>query len=359
MIKIGVTELETILQTTPASQNIMLVGRHGIGKSRIITDHFQRQGERVITFFLGQMSDPGDLIGLMYRDEQSHRSRFMPPYWWPEGEESVVLFLDELNRARPEILQAVMDLTLNRRLAGRELPSGSRILSAINNGELYQTTDLDPALVSRFNLYQFEPTLEEWLDWAHGAAIHTSVIQLIQSQHHLLDGSLAEIELSGDLLEKQPDRRAWERVSDYLKVVTEIGPTHIKALAGIIGVGAALELQRVLQSQLALNSEDILERFSRQRGKIKALSLPQLAILNEQIAHRLSEGHKSDKTVAKWLKNLHGYLSELQQLEQREAVAQFASLLGRPKFKQVASLVMIESDELMALLADYIDTIQL
>ena len=57
-------QLAFILDNTPAEQNIMLVGKHGIGKSRILEDYFSKRGERVVTLFLGQMSDPGDLIGL-------------------------------------------------------------------------------------------------------------------------------------------------------------------------------------------------------------------------------------------------------------------------------------------------------
>jgi MoxR-like ATPase len=57
---------------------------------------------------------------------------FLPPYGWPLGQKPIVLFLDELNRARPEILQAVYDLVvLNRRLAGKSLPPGSGVAAAI------------------------------------------------------------------------------------------------------------------------------------------------------------------------------------------------------------------------------------
>ena len=35
-IRINTKELLTILETTPANQNIMLVGKHGIGKSQIL-----------------------------------------------------------------------------------------------------------------------------------------------------------------------------------------------------------------------------------------------------------------------------------------------------------------------------------
>ena len=73
----------------------MLVGKHGIGKSRILEDFFAARGEKVVTLFLGQMSDPGDLIGLPHLDESSGRTDFMLPYWFPVDGTPIVLFLDE------------------------------------------------------------------------------------------------------------------------------------------------------------------------------------------------------------------------------------------------------------------------
>ena len=118
-VRINARELESLLAATPASQNIMLTGKHGIGKSQILEKFFTARGERVVILFLGQMSDPGDLIGLPRLDEATGKTHFMPPYWFPTDGKPVVLFLDELNRARPEVLQTIMDLTLNRTLAGR------------------------------------------------------------------------------------------------------------------------------------------------------------------------------------------------------------------------------------------------
>ena len=42
----------------------MLTGKHGIGKSQILKQFFEERGQKVVILFLGQMSDPGDLIGL-------------------------------------------------------------------------------------------------------------------------------------------------------------------------------------------------------------------------------------------------------------------------------------------------------
>ena len=39
-ISANITELKQLLEATPASHNIMLVGNHGIGKSEILTVSF-------------------------------------------------------------------------------------------------------------------------------------------------------------------------------------------------------------------------------------------------------------------------------------------------------------------------------
>jgi len=99
----------------------------------------------------------------------------------------IVLFLDELNRARPEILQSVHELALNKTLAGKRLPDGSIVVSAVNAGDEYQLTDLDPALVSRFNLYEFAPTVEDWLLWATAHDVDPRVTAFIQQNNQYLD----------------------------------------------------------------------------------------------------------------------------------------------------------------------------
>ena len=70
----------------------MLTGRHGIGKSQILTKYFESVGMTVKTLFLGQMSDPGDLLGLPNKDEATGKTTFMPPYWFPMDGKPIVLF---------------------------------------------------------------------------------------------------------------------------------------------------------------------------------------------------------------------------------------------------------------------------
>ena len=362
-IRLYAQELHELLRLTPPTQNIMLIGRHGIGKSEIITEFYRRQGMKVIAFFLGQMSDPGDLIGLLHKDETSGRSVFLPPYWWPQPNEPIVLFLDELNRARPEILQAVHDLALNKRLAGKQLPAGSMVIAAVNEGDEYQLTELDPALVSRFNLYEFAPTVEEWLVWASNHDVDERVITFIQKHHHHLDGERVgqEEAMQHAGLVKLPDRRSWVRVSDFIKPHQQLGELALKAIAGMVGIQAALAFQQSLIAAAKLNVEQVLLHFGRHRAKLKEMSLQEIVLLNEQIMLWLNSKryaaedtpHDTDAIRA----NLLAYLKALKQMKNQEAVAHFASLMEQTQYDHATNFVS-ESLEIILFLTEYVQGIQ-
>jgi hypothetical protein len=358
-IRLDARELQQVLALTPPEQNIMLVGRHGIGKSQIITHFYEQQGRRVIAFFLGQMSDPGDLIGLMDKDLNSGRSVFLPPYWWPREDEPICLFLDELNRARPEILQSVHDLALNRTLAGKRLPPGSVVISAVNQGEQYQLTDLDPALVSRFNLYEFAPTVEDWLLWAHQNGVDPRVIAFIQKMPQHLEGEvlLPEDAWQAAGLVKQPDRRAWVRVSDFVKPHLALSDIHLKGIAGMVGTPAALAFRQSLGSSLKVSPEQVLYHFERHGHKLKEMSLQELVLLNEQILFWLNSKKIRADQAEGVRENLLAYLKALKQLKQNEVLAHLASQMENPKFEQAGEFLAI-SLPIVTFLSDYIQGIQ-
>jgi len=358
MIKIDAVQLRDILNYTPADQNIMLVGAHGIGKSQILKHYYEHEKKMpMIIFFLGQMSDPGDLIGLMRKNEQTGRSEFLPPYWWPDNKTPVVLFLDELNRARPEILQSVMDLTLNRTLAGKSLPKGSIIISAINYGDEYQITDLDPSLVSRFNIYEFAPTHEDWIVWADRENIDQRVIHFIQKFPHFLDGK-NEFSQPDEIseLEKTPDRRAWERVSDLIKDVKQIDDRYVTIISGIVGVAASVNFKKSIQEIGKLNPEKVLFHFSTKL--FSGFKLQDYILLNENIFLFLNKEtyEKKRKTL---IKNLVKYIKHLKKSNFQEAVAHLASQLDNPNFEKVLTLFFVDSEELMLEVSDYIQSIDL
>lgn len=332
-VKINIEELKYVLDNTPADQNIMLAGRHGIGKSEILTNYFAEKGMKVIALFLGQMSDPGDLIGLP--DKSGEITVFRAPYWFPTDGKPIVLFLDELNRARPEVLQTIMDLALNRKLAGKSLPKGSRIISAVNEGEEYQLTDLDPALVSRFNIFRFEPSVGEWLLWARKNQLDERVINFISDNGTWLDTdpTLKNNEDTG--LDKIPDRRAWKRVSDIIKGHENL-QRDVKVISSIVGVKATqLFISKVGVKKL-ITAEDLLANFDNIQPLFNSFKAHDFTILNDDVIQYLEVNVTSfDSTKTKLVaKNLEAYMDYLRRHEKKEAMMHFSNILHKDTFRE-------------------------
>jgi hypothetical protein len=353
-INVTVAELTKILDVTPHWQNIMLVGRHGVGKSRVISDYFAEAGRRVVVLFLGQMSDPGDIIGLPALDGKTGKTEFRLPWWFPEDGEPVVLFLDELNRARPEILQCVMDLTLNKTIVGRALPAGSQIISAVNEGEEYQLTDLDPALISRFNIYHFNPSVEEWLVWAQKKKLDSRVVNFIAEYPNYLDSKTEE----DTGLNKTPDRRSWERVSEIATNTDNIDRTYEKIIAGIVGTAAALQFSKFCGTRGALNPKTLLSGFEKYKKNLANAQPHELSVLNEAcfriIEAEGDEGRRKDYAV-----NFGKYALWLYAGKLNEALANWATLFDSSTYLNAKIAVMTYSPEVLTNLEKFIKAIAL
>lgn len=351
-MRIDTEQLYYILDHTPCDQNIMLVGKHGIGKSRILEDYYASKNAQVVTLFLGQMADPGDLIGLPEKNEKTGKTDFMLPYWFPTDGKPVVLFLDELNRARPEVLQTIMDLTLNRKLAGKTLPQGSRIISAVNSGNEYQLTDLDPALVSRFNIYTFEPTVQNWLNWASSQKIDSRIISFIEQNPELLDGS--DVDISSENLERSPDRRSWERTSNIIKNFETLTEKEKPIISGIIGNRATSLFFRFVAEHNIPSASDILLSKVDINAIVENTTIPDLTQLNASLFRYIESGVYDKKDVPQIAKNLVNYFEALGKSSKKEMQSHFASLCSSETYPNTLVFITENASSLYESLMTFI-----
>jgi len=356
-IRVNTTELLQLLDLIPASHNLMLVGRHGIGKSEILTDYYAARGMPVVALFLGQLADPGDLIGIPNKNTETGKTEFMPPYWFPLDGKPIVLFLDELNRARPEILQTIMDLALNRKLAGRQLPEGSRIISAVNEGEQYQLTDLDPALVSRFDMVNFQPTVQEWLLWANKNGVDPRVISFIEDNSIWLDRNPDQKEDDDTGLDKTPDRRAWKRVSDIIKGSEAVTPLHQKAIAAIVGAKAAVAFSGSVAQKKMVSGKDVLYRLEKVKERLAAYTLHELSMVNEGIFRHLEVEMIPAEEKPEVKKNLEAYFDWLVKAK-KESAAHFANLYVQQTYPNAVAFIARECQVLTMTLVLYVKSIR-
>lgn len=353
-ISINTNELYKLLERTPPTHNIMLCGKHGIGKSEILTKFYSAKGLSVVTLFLGQMSDPGDLIGLPNINSDSQKTEFLPPQWFPLDDKPIVLFLDELNRARPEILQAVMDLSLNRKLVGRNLPKGSYIISAVNQGDEYQLTDLDPALVSRFNIYSFEPSVSEWLDWGRKNNVDERILNFIKQNNKYLDNIKHNDESD---LEKTPDRRGWVRVSEIINGVDKIDSVTKKMIAGIVGTQTVAKFIEFISRSSSVSGEEVLLYFEKVEKQIGLFFSESLAELNEEIFSFIESGKYSKDETVKISENLYKYTCLLLEKNRKESFAHFVSFFRESKYPETNSFIMRECNQVFQQILNFASSI--
>ena len=358
-ISVNITELKQLLEATPASHNIMLVGNHGISKSEILSEYYGSLGMPVVALFLGQMSDPGDLIGLPCKDEKTGKTDFMPPYWFPTDGKPIVLFLDELNRARPEILQTVMDLALNRKIAGKLLPEGSRIISAVNAGDQYQLTDLDPALVSRFNIVNFKPTAEEWLLWARKSGLDPRVVGFIDENRMWLDKDPDQKEGADTGLDKNPDRRAWKRVSDVVADKAELKEIDSKIISSIVGPKAASAFIQNAATRKILSGREVLSGFGKAKvmDTIAEYGIHQLSVVNEGIYRHLEVEKVREKDFSTYSENLISYFQYLTK-HRKEAAAHFANIYVQGTYQEAIGFIATKCPMLVMMLVSYVKGIK-
>src|SRR5262249_1844611 len=201
------------------------------------------------------------------------RKRLQPRY--PRG----VLFLDELNRAPDDVLQAAFQLVLDGAVGEYMLPDGWSVVAAGNFTEGYQVNGFqDPAFLDRFCHLVLDAgatTVDEWVAWMsdeHGAAA-ADVIEFTTSNLEHLDGT-AEGGLGFTV---QPSRRSWDAVVRVQRAAEALGaesPVILEVVAGLVGRELAVSLQRY---RCPVRPRDLIAAgVERMRARLAKLSRNQL-----------------------------------------------------------------------------------
>jgi midasin (ATPase involved in ribosome maturation) len=197
---------------TKVRKPVLLRGRHGIGKSCVVYQTAAELGLPVVERRASQMTE-GDLVGLPVIDGEC--TKFNPPDWFKQAcNEAVVLFLDEVDRATIEVRQGIFELTDSRKLNGHILHPNTLIFAAVNggeHGEQYQVGEMDPAELDRWTVFDVEPTIEDWLNWAQGKVNKVIWDFINQNRNHL--EHVGEFEPN----KVYPSRRSWDRLNECLE----------------------------------------------------------------------------------------------------------------------------------------------
>lgn len=263
-------QTKTVLNTFPSDKSVMLIAKHGVGKSSVVKQVAAENGWDFYDVRLSQC-EVGDIKGLPYLDRENMQTVFLKPKWWPTDPNSKgILFFDELNRATKDVLQAVFEICLDRRLDGDPLPEGWRVVAAINGDDDYDVIELDPALLDRWFVVHFDPEWKEWVSWAIKNDVHESIIDFVSREPTVLDPPVGNLEAG----RVYPSRRSWvafDQTAKSLKLFERAEDPMLAMVAkGWIGEELAPSFAKFLQNEFSrLKPSDVLDDFEKVEDKIE------------------------------------------------------------------------------------------
>jgi hypothetical protein len=234
-----------------------------------------------------------------------------PPDWFKSAQNApCILFFDEVDRATLEVRQGVFQLTDSHALNGHKLHKDTVIVAACNggvHGAQYQVSSLDPAELDRWTVFDIEPTVEDWINYANGK-VHNIVLEFINGNRQHLE-YVGEFEPN----KKYPSRRSWFRFNDALvnAKILDNGKANLSIIYhlanGFLGFEAATSFRDFVQNyEDQVSVEDILDK-----GLSKRTKKFSLAAHTELVDKILISGRCDKKLNAKEMQNLADYFIDL------------------------------------------------
>ena len=208
--------------------------------------------------------------------------------------------------------------------------------------------------MSRFNIYEFNPTAEEWLNWAVANKLDGRVINFIQNNPTWLDGDLDDKKNEYRGLEKSADRRAWKKVSDIMIPVETIKDFHKRIVAGIVGAGAAAAFIRSALQSNAITGKDLLLKLNQTMPTVENYQLHEFAILNESIFRFLQHAKLNDREKKLAAKNLSLYIDWLRMHKKKEALANFTTIFEKGTYDEAIVFMVVNAPDVYDLLNDFV-----
>lgn len=304
-VRSGKEVIDAIKLAYAAGKPVLLEGRHGVGKSNLIEQAAKELGIECIVRDLSLM-EPPDLIGLP--TQHNGRTCYLPPAFLPESGKGLMVF-EELNRSEKYMQAPCLQLLTARTLNDYKLPAGWLCVAAINPASSgYDTTELDPALLSRFVRIEVVADAKSWLAWGETAGIHQSVLRFISQTPDIFAAS-----------ESNP--RSWAYVSDVMK--TYEAQQHddenlLTVVAGIIGESLAVAfVQATLREEDSIPAETVLNHYEKARSQVlhwvrsKKLDLLNATAHNVMVALQNVDVVNKINTMAAPSRNLETFLGDL------------------------------------------------
>ena len=189
------------------------------------------------------------------------------------------LFLDEFNRGDEFMKQTLMQLLLNTKVPGHDLPQNVFVVGAGNTATNVFTTQavdnevnpIDVAGRDRIAPFFVQLNAQDWLQWAYQNNIHEKIVQFIEGQDNP-EEVLYQAPTTIDGTGATP--RSWTKLSGLLDIFTDFSDLGIMnpLIASQIGTELATKFVNFLNTEGTFSLRDILSDSSKSLEKFQALN---------------------------------------------------------------------------------------
>ena len=166
---------------------ICITGRHGIGKTQIISEICEELGMILVSFNCNQTKEGDMALPFVTKNAEGQPVvkfalhvliKKIDAYSKQHPDKKIVLFIDELNRCQYSVQQEFMTLFRERRIVDYVLPDTVRMIAAQNptsdmktfmsksEDEEYNTIPVDEAQKNRMTMLFVKEDIDSWFKWA-------------------------------------------------------------------------------------------------------------------------------------------------------------------------------------------------
>lgn len=248
----------------------MFAGDAGIGKSFSCQQWVLKQRETDPSFGfvdlrIAQLEAP-DLVGLPKLDKDVNgvlRTQYAIPNILPTSGRGLLL-LEEPNRGKSDIMNALMQLLTDRKIHEYTLPEGWIIAACINPEGHYDVANMDPALKNRFVDYYVEFDKPSFVNYIEENKWHPALVSFIKNQFVYI--SLDEIKPD----QKYISPRTLEQMNAALiSGIDENETMHLITATAILGKNVGTAFHAYLFDDSPVTYKEVKRDFAKAMEKLK------------------------------------------------------------------------------------------
>lgn len=336
----NIQDTKTVLKALVTSKTPvtpMLWARHGIGKSSAVTQLAKELNYDIYSIILSQ-KEAVDVAGMLYTFENKALGLSVtashPPDWFAQAllKGNCVLFLDEFNMARREVMNAAFELVLDRRLNNLKLPDSVFIVCAGNpDDERYDVTPMSESLRDRLMHIKVTPDVDSWLAWAKtkNSGIHADVVKFIEvnpKAAYVVDALDTKFPV-----EIKHSFRSWERVG----LVHALNIPYVlktECIRGIVGQDLAIAfMQSYGTMNTPIDAIDVLQFNSQTQDKLKGFCDPKkmrVDLITQTIDNLVKFSRKNENEMLNKVHNVVSFIKALPDDCANRAIAELFELPG-------------------------------